>query len=378
MPRPLLSSPRAVITAVFFAFAFPIGLWSGAIPALMRQTGLSINGLGWAITLHTAAYIGAMAATGRLARHVPVRRLIFLALLVNLPCWAAVFAAPTPAVLIAALMAAGVFSGLLDLAMNAEATAVEREAPRPMLLSVHAAASVGFAVGALVGSVVATQVAPLACAALALAVSLPVAWAQRRLGPRAQAPAPRLAVPTRGRPRQGVAVIGVVLGLTITGEMASQMWSARFLERQAAELAAWAGAGAALFAGFQAVMRLAGDVVRRRWNDRAVIIASLAVAAVGYLTVSTSQHFVQSLVGFALVGLGLACVIPCCFAIIAREAREQAAAALGMASLVAGSIRLPAPLALGALTAGFGDATAFAVVGGGLLLALGLTLRLRR
>lgn len=371
-------TPRAVITAVFFAFAFPIGLWSGAIPALMRQTGLSVGGLGWAITLHTAAYITAMAATGRVAQVVPVRRLIFVALLVNLPCWAAVFAAPSPVLLIAALGVAGVFSGLLDLAMNTEATAVEREAPRPMLLSVHAAASLGFAAGALVGSIVAVQVAPLACAALAAALSLPVAWAQQRLGPRAQAQAPRLAVPTRGRPRQGVAVVGVVLGLTIAGEMASQMWSARFLERQAAELAAWAGAGAALFAGFQGLMRLAGDVIRRRWNDRAVILASLAVAALGYLTVASSAHFAQSLAGFALVGVGLACVIPCCFALIAREAREQAAAALGTASLVAGSIRLPAPLALGALTAAFGDATAFAVVGGGLLLALGLTLRLRR
>lgn len=371
-------TPRAVITAVFFAFAFPIGLWSGAIPALMRQTGLSVSGLGWAITLHTAAYITAMALTGRVVRHVPVRRLIFLALLVNLPCWAAVFAAPSPAVLIAALMVAGVFSGLLDLAMNTEATSVEREAPRPMLLGVHAAASAGFALGALVGGIVASQIAPLACAALMLAVSLPVAAAQHRLGPRDHAQAPKLAVPTRGRPRQGVAVVGVVLGLTIAGEMASQMWSARFLERQAAEMAAWAGAGAALFAGFQAVMRLMGDVIRRHFNDRTVIVVSLAVAALGYFTVASSQHFAQSLVGFALVGIGLACVVPCCFAIVAREAREQAAAALGMASLVAGAIRLPAPLALGALTGAFGDATAFAVVGAGLLLALGLTLRLQR
>ena len=76
-------TPRAFTTAVFFAFAFPIGHRSGAIPALMRQTGLSVSGLGWAITLHTAAYITAMALTGRVVRHVPVRRLIFLALLVT-------------------------------------------------------------------------------------------------------------------------------------------------------------------------------------------------------------------------------------------------------------------------------------------------------
>ena len=32
--------PRAVLTGVFFAFAFGLGLFAGAIPTLMRQTGL--------------------------------------------------------------------------------------------------------------------------------------------------------------------------------------------------------------------------------------------------------------------------------------------------------------------------------------------------
>ena len=61
-------SPRVVTTAVFFAFALGIGLWAGSIPVLMRRTGLGAEGLGLALTLHSAAYIGAMTLAGRMTR----------------------------------------------------------------------------------------------------------------------------------------------------------------------------------------------------------------------------------------------------------------------------------------------------------------------
>ena len=82
------------------------------------------------------------------------------------------------------------------------------------------------------------------------------------------------------------------------------------------------------------------------------------------------EGFGASLVGFALVGLGTACVVPCCFALIARRAAERAAAALGIASLVAGAIRLPTPLVLGAVATAWGDAQVFALVAVGLAVAL--------
>lgn len=363
-------SARAVVTAVFFAFAVGLGLWAGAIPALMRQSGLDVAGLGIALTFHTAAYIAAMAGGGQLARIVPPRRLMLLAMAANLPCFGLLFTAGSPLWLTLALTAMGLSAGLLDLAMNTEGTAVEHDLHRPVLLSMHASASAAFALGALGGSLIGTAAGPAWCALLVLGVSLPVMLALHRLGPRPHPVVAPLAVPASRGAGHGVARVGIVLGLTIGAEMAAQMWSARFLERQAAELAAFAGAGAAFFAGFQAVVRLLGDALRRRLGDPLVILVSLAVAALGFVTVATSLWFVQSLVGFALVGLGTACVVPCCFALIARRAAERAAAALGIASLVAGAIRLPTPLVLGAVAATWGDAQVFALVAAGLAVAL--------
>lgn len=366
----MLLSARTAVTAVFFAFAVGLGLWAGAIPALMRQSGLDVAGLGIALTLHTGAYIAAMAGGGQLARRIPPRRLMLLAMAANLPCFALLFAAGSPLWLTLALTAMGLGSGLLDLAMNTEGTAVEHDLGRPVLLSMHASASAAFALGALGGSLIGTHAGPAWCALVVLGVSVPVMRALHRLGPRPHPTVAPLAVPASRGAGHGVARVGIVLGLTIGAEMAAQMWSARFLERQAAELAAFAGAGAAFFAGFQAVVRLLGDALRRRLGDPRVIGGSLLIAAIGFVTVATSSWFVQSLVGFALVGLGTACVVPCCFALIARRAAERAAAALGIASLVAGAIRLPTPLVLGAVAATWGDAQVFALVAIGLAVAL--------
>lgn len=363
-------TPRSVVTAVFFAFAIGIGLWCGAIPSLMRRTGLDPAGLGLALTLHTGAYIAAMVGGGRIARRIAPRRLMLAAMLALVPCFALLFTAGSVAVLTVALVLVGLSAGLLDLAMNTEGTAVERDLGRPVLLSMHAAASFAFAIGALAGSMLSARAGPGACAWVVLAVVAPVALALHRLGPRAHVAVPPLAVPSRGARRLGVTRIGVMLGLTICGEMAAQMWSARFLERQAADLAAYAGAGATFFAGFQALVRFGGDNLRRRLGDQRVIVLSLAIAALGFATVASSGWFVQSLVGFALVGLGTACVVPCCFALIARRAGAEAAAALGNASLIAGALRLPAPLALGAVAAAYSEAHAFAGVAGGLVIAL--------
>ena len=205
-------SARAVVTAVFFAFAVGLGLWAGAIPALMRQSGLDVAGLGIALTFHTAAYIAAMAGGGQLARIVPPRRLMLLAMAANLPCFGLLFTAGSPLWLTLALTAMGLSAGLLDLAMNTEGTAVEHDLHRPVLLSMHVSASAAFALGALGGSLIGTAAGPAWCALLVLGVSLPVMLALHRLGPRPHPVVAPLAVPASRGAGHGVARVGIVLG----------------------------------------------------------------------------------------------------------------------------------------------------------------------
>lgn len=359
-------SARWVTTAVFFAFAIGLGLWAGATPTLMQQAGLDASGLGIALTLHAALYIAAMTAGGWLARFIEPRRLILIALPAHALGFLCLFTAGSPWMLTLGLMAVGVTAGTLDLAMNTEGTAVERDLGRPVLTRMHAAGSGGFALGAIVGSLLATSVGPQWCALLVAAVVLPVAWAVMRLGPRRPAPAVGRAAAPRAGVGSAVLLLGTILGISIAAETTAAMWSSKYLAGMAAELAAYAGAGAAFFAGCQAVIRFFGDPLRRRFGDRQTITASLALAACGFAFVTLAEGFAGSLLGFALVGLGTGCVVPCCFALVVKSAPHRASAALGVASLLAGVFRLPTPLYLGMMATVFSDTAAFA----GIALAL--------
>ena len=167
-------------------------------------------------------------------------------------------------------------------------------------------------------------------------------------------------------------LLGVVLGVCIAAEITAQMWSAQFLAQQGGPNPALAGAGAALFAGCQAIVRSLGDTLRRRFDDHRVITVSLVLAALGFAAVALADGFTGSVLGFALVGVGTACVVPCCFALVAKQAPQRAADALGVASLVAGALRLPTPLCLGFVAATWSDAVAFGGIAG--LLAAGVVL----
>lgn len=377
-----LQALRWVVTAVFFAFAIGFGLWSGSIPVLMRQTGTDPSHLGWSLTLHSAAYIAMMGAGGRLTRLVSPRRIMLGTLPLHAAGFWALFSVASPTGLSLALVAVGLTGGLTDLAMNAEGSAVERALHAPVLTRMHAAASAGFAVGALAGSLLATHAGPLACAWLVAAIIAPTILALARspspdlaparvLGPAAGLSALPRDTPSRST-RRTVALFGMVLGACIGAEMCAQMWSASFLEEQASRLAAYAGAGAAFFAGCQALMRWFGDGLRARLGNEPLIRGSLLVAVVGFGLVAASPGFALSLLGFALVGLGTGCVVPVCFALVTQHDPAHAAANLSRAAFIAGAIRLPTPLALGWMTATVSDSATFAMVAVALLLAYAL------
>jgi MFS family permease len=364
------ASARWVVTAVFFAFALGLGLWAGATPTLMQRTGLTAAGLGLVLTLHAAAYVAAMTGCGWLSRHVEPRRMLLVSLPLHALAFLLLFTAGSALVLTLALVLVGATAGSTDLAMNTEGTAVERELGRPVLTRMHAAASAAFALGALLGSLLATGAGTLWCAVLAVGIVLPVLGALWRLGPRTVVESQATQRPARGGLPSGVLPLGAVLGLTIAAEITAAMWSSKYLAEQAAQLAAFAGAGAAFFTGSQALVRFFGDPLRRRFGDHALVMASLATAVCGFSFVGLFEGFGPALFGFALVGLGTACVVPCCFAMVAARSPQRAAAALGAASLLSGAVRLPTPLFLGAMATAWSDSAAFLCIACGLVVAL--------
>ncbi|CAN5468995.1 MFS transporter [soil metagenome] len=373
---PSAVSPRASITTIFFLFGATLGLWSGSIPTVMAAASVGAFELGLGLTAYTIAYVLAMLAGAPLAR-LATSRAIFLTALPFMAITAgALFLSATPAVFFVALTAFGVVLGLHDVLLNAEASRIESDLGRPVFTSFHGAASVGMAIFAIIGSLLTVEMG-LKATALLLALLVAGGW----LLLYSAFPSRRLALPgpalSELPSRTPLVILGLAVGLVITGETAAMMWSATLLQEQAPRLAAIAGAGAAFFTLCVAIVRFSGDYIRARAGDIPLLVASLIVAMIGFALIGLSESFWTSVFAFALVGFGTACVVPVIFSLAAGYTTHNRAAAISFVALVSGLPRALAPWFFGWVAAGFSTGVAFGLCTAAMALALGLVFLLR-
>ncbi|RBP18174.1 hypothetical protein DFR50_101118 [Roseiarcus fermentans] len=354
---------HAAVGGVFFAFGLGVGLWSGASGAILTRAGVDSASLGIILTAYTGVYLVAMTAGGSLAHRFGIRPTLVGAAVLFAAALLGLLNAQSVASVASLLVVSGFLGGLLDVAMNSEGARIERSRGKPILARLHAAASAGVAAGAILGSLIAASAAPGAAGFIAAGGLAAAAAVYERT---ARSEAPR--TPPRSPTARGLSfspaliVLGLVLGASIAAETAALLWSALLLRAEAPGYAAFAGLGAAFFALCQATLRFNADGVRLMTSDRKIIVASFAVTAAGFAVTAFDAGFAASVAGFALIGLGTGAIVPCGFALAARQTPGRPAVGLSSASLFSALTRLPAPLATGAIAQAFSLPMAFGAI----------------
>ncbi|MYW18288.1 MFS transporter, partial [Streptomyces sp. SID2955] len=141
-------------------------------------------------------------------------------------------------------------------------------------------------------------------------------------------PPPRFALPPRS-----ALLIGAVGFCAVFAEGASLDWSAVFLRDR---LDSSAGLAAATTTGFMltmAVVRIAGDAVVNRFGAVRTVRAGGVLAVLGGLLVVLAGHPAVAMAGFALMGLGIAVVVPLCFAAAGHSGPNPSQAIAGVATI---------------------------------------------
>jgi MFS family permease len=328
---------RLATLAVFFANGLGLGAWAAAIPALKARLALSDGQLSVAlfsfacgafISMPLAGWIGSRVRTGHATLAVGIP---FAASLV-IPAFTSVL----PMLCGAAAMA-GACTGAVDVLMNVHASSIERRWRAPIVSSFHAAFSVGGMAAAVLGGSLAPRgvMAELGAVATLCAVVVLAAAFVMRAGD--VAPAGRsLAVPDRARLTLGLLAM---LSLMIEGAVAD--WSGTLLAQGGADIRSTTfGYGA--FSCAMAGGRLLGDWLVGRFGAATIVRCGGALAAAGLALVAWVQTPLAGAVGFGLVGLGLANVVPTVFSATGRMSTSVAAAVVtaGYAGLLLGPVAI--------------------------------------
>jgi predicted MFS family arabinose efflux permease len=353
------------------------GSFAARIPWIASHVGIDVGHLGLALVMPGIGAMIAMPLSGRLAHRYALRPLVTATIVAW--CLSLVLPAlPTSlAVLCVVLLVFGAFAGVADMAMNAEGILVEKEFGRSVMSSFHGFWSVGVLCGSGVSALAAhagIDARPqFAVEALVLAAIGAVAarFLLDEVSSTETAPPPAYAFPTKP-----VILIGLVGLCAVFGEQAGTDWSAVFIKRDVGGSASAAALAVAAFAGTMAVARLLGDFVIRRLGPVRTVRLSGVCAACGAVTVALAPDLAVGLIGFALLGLGVAVVVPIVFAAAGRIGPHPARSVAGVAAIAYGA-GLVAPGVIGGIASAASLATAFLVVGG-LVVATALAARVLR
>jgi hypothetical protein len=221
--------------------------------------------------------------------------------------------APSLPALMGAALLFGAANAALDVAMNAHGVTVERGLGRPIMSSLHAGWSIGGLVGAGLGALLAAGgvdaranlvLVPVAVCALALAGS-------RALLPAAEDSAPPL--PALRRPPARIALLGLIAFCSLFAEGAAADWSAVYLEDSLGAPAAVAATGFAAYSLAMAGGRLVGDRLTLRWGPSGLLVRCGLLASGGIGVALVVGHPAAAIAGFALLGAGVAPVVPVVF-----------------------------------------------------------------
>ena len=355
-----LRRQRRAIAAVFAVHGAVMGTFAARIPSMAEHLHLGAGALGLALFMPAVGSMTIMPFTGRVIHRLGPR----VALQVLLGAYCVLLAVPplmpSLTLLCVAMVVFGAAAGTSDVAMNAQGSALEHRMGTSIMSSLHGMWSIGgFAAAAI--ATVATRLdvgAPAHLAAMALALFVGGQLAVRALpalgagGVAEPVERPRFRLPV------GIVLVIALVGFcAVFGEVAGSDWSAVYMHTVMHSGAATAAATYGVFAGLMAFGRLTGDRVVRRFGPAATVRVGALIGAIGAVLVALALTTAVTIIGFALIGIGVATVVPLAFAAAGRIGAESGSAAAGNAIAGVATIAYGAGLAAPGVIGGIASLT---------------------
>lgn len=313
---------RSVLSVYAVAIAFAIhGMISGSfatrVPWFAGRLDLDAGQLGIALLCPALGAALVIPLAGKVVGRFGGRLTSRVA--ITIYCvWLAVPAfMPDISSLCASLLVFGVLSGVCDVAIKALGNAMEYEMDRSIMSRLFGIWSLGTLVGAGIGTAATfahldarLHLTWIAVAVLVLAgltgAALPRTSTAPATGNSPAAPRPRrIVLPSRAL--MSVALIGFCAAF---GESAAHTWASVYISQVTGGSAATASFGFVAFVASMAVGRFAGDALVQRFGPVRTVQYAGALGAGGAGLVMVAGSPLVGLIGFAMLGLGVAVIVP--------------------------------------------------------------------
>ncbi len=311
---PFHNKSAVAVALTFMVMAIMYGSWIARLPDIKLQLGLGEGEIGFALIGLAAGSLIATPLSVYVLNFFGTGRSVFLATLAV----CAVFTLPALAVnaltLFLLLSLVGMCDGILNISMNAAATALEKHDKINILSTCHGMFSVGLVIGpATSGWVSQTGFSFFWHIVIVAALMIIFAFLLR---PHVL-PVPESDTEKSGLtfPSKAIIGLGVICLCFNVCEGAIADWSGIYLRESIGSSAFIGGLGLAIFSVGMSIGRFGGDKIRALLRPGKILLIGGIVSVIGLCIVTFLSVEIAVLVGFFIAGLGLSVSVPVLFSL---------------------------------------------------------------
>ncbi|SEG94220.1 Fucose permease [Nonomuraea solani] len=344
-----LRSARYGAILTFILAGLLVGTMTVRIPALTDKLDLSEATVGTILLVWGLGALVTMQSMRRIMARVGSRAVLRAGGPLTALTLVGVAFAPDLPLLLVAVALFGMAFGAVDVAMNAQGSAVERAYGRPLMNGMHAGWCVGaISAGALGSLAIAVGLPFTANVALIGLVSLPVMVA---LGRTYLPEPPEVVTATAARRRMPpiVFLLGAIMFFAFMVEGTVADWNGLYMRDELGAPEAVAALGYPVFEVGMLIARLTGDRLRTRFGVRGMLTVSGAATAAFFAVVLMAPVALVALSAMFFVGLGVATISPLTMS-LAGTATDTPGPAIAQAGAMGYAGLLLGPVAIGFLS----------------------------
>ncbi|WP_158826502.1 MFS transporter [Mucilaginibacter lacusdianchii] len=330
-------SPRELrigCAVFFFISGFGYSSWASRIPTLQQQLHLNEAQLGAVLFALPIGLMLTLPVTGRLLSHYASRSILIIgALLFNIVLCFLGFATAVWQLVIM-LFCLGSARNLLNLSVNAQSVGVQSLYTKSIITTFHGIWSLAGFAGAGVGYLMVKYNVPVSYHLMSAGILLVIASIYFYPYTFYQQPVATEKKPLLLFPDKGMIKFALICFASMACENTMYDWSAIYFEKAVHAPKATSTAAFVVYMVAMTTARLVGDKLVNRIGIKAMLNYSGWFILSGFLLAVFLPYTLPAAIGFVLVGLGVACVVPLVFSIAGKSSTLSSGAALASISTI--------------------------------------------
>jgi MFS family permease len=324
---------RIAVSLFFFCQGLAFASWASRIPSIKTDLQLSDASLGTVLLMLPLGQLLTMTLSGRLVTKYGSAKVLSVACCCYVLTLCAIAFASSSVSLGMSLFIFGIFGNMCNIAVNTQGVAVEEQYSKPIMSSFHGAWSIAGFAAALIGLA-------------AIQINLSTFWhfafilllvcGNVLINAKFLLPGKAKENKQKGltKPDAMLVQLGILGFLSMATEGAMFDWSGVYFKDIVLVPQNLVPVGYAAFMIMMASGRFIGDFVIAKMGKQRTLQISGLLMCCGMLLSVVLPYFYASIVGFMMVGLGVACVVPTVYSVTGKHPSIAPGKALAMVSSI--------------------------------------------